>query len=97
MFEGKRRRGAPTKKVVLIGPEYAVWSPGETHDDFLRNWYYDDVSAVGGYNHFELRRQRRAYTLPNPAGGNYFTKGVDTADPMAEAATWLQDFVFQSN
>jgi hypothetical protein len=88
----------PTKNDVLIGPEYAVWSPGQSPTNANGiNYYYDDVPTVGGYNHFELRRHRRAYTLPNPAGGNYFTKGVDTADPMAEAAEWIRLVVFQSN
>lgn len=80
---------APTKNDVLIGPEYAVWSPGQ--DPLVSNglnFYYSDVPADGGYNHFELRRHKRAYTLPG-----VFTAG-QVAPPMGQAATWLEFQVF---
>ncbi len=54
----------------------------------MTNWYYDDVPADGGYNHFELRRYKRAYTLPG-----VFNQG-DLAPPMDEAADWLKTTVF---
>lgn len=74
----------PTKNDVLIGPEYAVWSPGQSPTNANGiNYYYDDVPSRGGYNHFELRRYKRAYTLPG-----VFSAG-EYADPMFEARTWL--------
>jgi hypothetical protein len=79
----------PTKNDVLIGPEYAVWSPGQ--DPLVSNginYYYPDVPADGGYNHFELRRHKRAYTLPG-----VFTAGQE-APPMEVAALWLNG-IFQ--
>ncbi len=85
---------APTKNDVLIGPEYAVWSPGQ-HPLVENgiNYYYDDVPTDGGYNHFELRRHKRAYSLPNPSGGYYFQQG-DVAPPMGQAGAWIRDEIF---
>jgi len=80
----------PTKNDVIIGPDYAVWNPNDDpNDDSGPNRYYDDVPADGGYNHFELRRYKRAYTLPG-----VFQQG-DPAPPMQEAAQWLEIVVFQ--
>lgn len=80
-----------TKNDVIIGPEYAVWNPNEDPDILNGvNYYYDDVPADGGYNHFELRRYKRAYTLPG-----VFNLG-DLAPPMNEAAIWLEDDVFDN-
>lgn len=78
-----------TKNDVIVGPHYAVWNPGEDPNDRDINWYYDDVPADGGYNHFELRRYKRAYTLPG-----VFQQG-DIAPPMGEAAGWLDETVFE--
>ncbi len=55
----------PTKNDVLIGPEYAVWSPGQSPTTANGiNYYYNDVIVRGGYNHFELKRYKRAYEQP---------------------------------
>ncbi len=79
-----------TKNDIIIGPEYAVWNPNEDPDDGDINWYYDDVPADGGYNHFELRRHKRAYTL-----SGVFQQG-ELAPPMRDAALWLDDEVFNN-
>lgn len=78
-----------TKNDVIVGPDYAVWNPGESPNDQSKNWYYDDMTADGGYNHFELRRYKRAYTLPG-----VFQAG-QVALPMGEAKNWLEIVVFQ--
>ncbi|MEX2603685.1 MAG: hypothetical protein WD361_05760 [Gracilimonas sp.] len=52
------------------------------------NWYYDDIPANGGYNHFELRRYKRAYEMPG-----VFNQG-DLAPPMEQVADWLEFQVF---
>ena len=78
-----------TKNDVLIGPEYAVWSPGQNPNDRVNNWFYDDIPQDGGYNHFELRRYKRAYT-DGPGG---FVQG-QLAPPMEEAADWVKYDVF---
>jgi hypothetical protein len=78
-----------TKNDVIIGPDYAVWNPGEAPNDRNINWYYDDLPTDGGYNHFELRRYKRAYTLPG-----VFQQG-DVAPPMGQAAIWLDEVVFE--
>lgn len=74
----------PTKNDVLIGPDYAVWNPGDdpAADDGI-NKFYSDLETGGGYNHFELRRMRRAYTEPG-----VFEEG-DYAPPMYDASQWL--------
>lgn len=77
------------KNYIIIGPEYAVWNPNDDPEiDNGINAYYDDVPADGGYNHFELRRYKRAYTLPG-----VFQQG-DLAPPMEAAADWLEFQVF---
>lgn len=81
----------PTKNDVIIGPDYAVWNPNDDpNDDSGPNRYYDDVPADGGYNHFELRRHKRAYTLPG-----VFQQG-DPAPPMQEAGDWLLEEVWDN-
>tara|TARA_R110002124_G_scaffold252177_1_gene417417 strand:- start:1186 stop:1371 length:186 start_codon:yes stop_codon:yes gene_type:complete len=46
-------------------------------------------SMVGGYNHFELRNYRRAYTLPSSNGNPGFSAGsVNPA--MLEVETWIR-------
>ncbi len=77
----------PTKNDVIISPDYAIWSPGQYRNDRVVNWYYDDQPADGGYNHFELRRYKRAYTLPG-----VFQVG-QYAPPMRDAALWLDNDV----
>ncbi len=78
-----------TKNDVIISPDYAVWNPNEDPEVSNGiNYYYDDVPADGGYNHFELRRYKRAYTLPG-----VFNQG-DLAPPMDEAADWLMEEVW---
>jgi hypothetical protein len=76
----------PTKNDVLIGPDYAVWNPGEDpEDDNGVNSFYSDTEPDGGYNHFELRRMKRAYSLEG-----VFEQG-DYAPPMHDATTWLEE------
>ena len=76
----------PTKNDVLIGPDYAVWNPGEDpEDDNGVNSFYSDTESDGGYNHFELRRMKRAYSLEG-----VFEQG-DYAPPMHDATTWLEE------
>lgn len=91
-FTAEARSAMSSKDIANLcpgtGPDYAVWNPNDDPGDGNINWYYDDVPADGGYNHFELRRYKRAYTLPG-----VFQKG-QLAPPMDEAAQWLQNFVF---
>jgi pimeloyl-ACP methyl ester carboxylesterase len=77
-----------TKNDVIVGPPYAVWNPNEAPNDRILNWWYADITTDGGYNHFELRRHKRAYTLPG-----VFQQG-DLAPPMEETADWLEITVF---
>ncbi|MEX2603166.1 MAG: alpha/beta hydrolase, partial [Gracilimonas sp.] len=37
----------PTKNDVIVGPDYAVWSPWQNPNDRNINWYYDDIPANG--------------------------------------------------
>jgi hypothetical protein len=76
-----------TKNDGLLTPESCVWDPGSSLTDNPKNQYYDDVPADGGYNHFELKRYRRNYTLPG-----VFNAG-DYAPPMRQAALWIRDEV----
>lgn len=82
----------PTKNDVIVQPEYATWGPGQDpNDDSGPNRYYDDIPADGGYNHFEIMRYKRAYTLPL-----VFRVG-DLAPPMRDAADWIDEEVFGNN
>jgi len=72
-----------TKNDGLLSPESCVWDPGSSLTDNPKNQYYDDDPADGGYNHFELKRYKRAYTLPG-----VFNAG-DYAPPMKDAADWI--------
>ena len=74
-----------TKNDGLLSPESCVWDPGSSLTDNPKNQYYDDDPADGGYNHFELKRYKRAYTLPG-----VFNAG-DYAPPMREAARWIDN------
>lgn len=73
---------------MLLGPAYAVWSPGQNPNDQSVNFLYDDLPTEGGYNHFELRRSKRAYSLPG-----VFNAG-DPAPPMEAAEEWLEEVVY---
>lgn len=70
----------------LVAPNLAVWSPNQNQNDRVTNFYYGDEGADGGYNHSELRRARRAYTLPG-----VFRAGEETK-PWREAKTWMIDY-----
>jgi hypothetical protein len=87
---------APTKNDVLIGPEYAVWNSGQSPNDEVLNFYYDDVPTVGGYNHFELRRHRRAYELPNPNSTEPFFRKDDLTPPFEVLVDWFETQVFDN-
>lgn len=66
----------------VVNIHSVLWSKG---DSFIgdHNQYFDDVPADGGYNHFELRNHKRAYTLPGQ-----FTKG-DLNPSMEEVRKWI--------
>jgi hypothetical protein len=72
-----------TKNDGLLTPESCVWDSGSPLVGYAKNKYYDDDPADGGYNHFELKRYKRAYTLPG-----VFNKG-GYAPPMKDAADWI--------
>ena len=74
-----------TKNDGLLTHESCVWDPGSPLVGYSKNKYYDDVPDEGGYNHFELKRYKRAYTLPG-----VFNAG-DYAPPMREAARWINN------
>jgi hypothetical protein len=74
-----------TKNDGLLTPQSCVWDPGSPLVGYAKNKYYDDVPNDGGYNHFELKRYKRAYTLPG-----VFNVG-DYAPPMREAALWINN------
>ena len=78
----------PEKTDLVVTPNYAVWSPGQQPNDRNANFLYDDTEPDGGYNHFEIRRMNRAYTLPG-----VFEKG-DITPPMRGVREWFQDVVF---
>ena len=81
----------PTKNDVIVQPEYATWSPGQDPNDRITNWLYDDIPADGGYNHFEIMRYKRAYTLDD-----VFQVG-DLAPPMRDAADWIDEEIFEND
>lgn len=66
----------------VVNIHSVLWSKG---DSFIgdHNQYFDDVPADGGYNHFELRNHKRAYTLPGQ-----FAKG-DLNPSMEEVSKWI--------
>jgi hypothetical protein len=78
----------PEKTDLVVTPNYAVWSPGQQPNDRNANFLYDDTEPDGGYNHFEIRRMNRAYTLPD-----VFEKG-DITPPMREVREWFMEDVF---
>ncbi|MCH2450694.1 MAG: GPI inositol-deacylase [Gracilimonas sp.] len=61
-----------------------LWHDDDSFGD-LNNRLFDDVPADGGYNHFELRNHKRAYTLPGQ-----FNEG-DVNPSMLFARNWLND------
>ncbi|MBO6523689.1 MAG: hypothetical protein JJ971_07695 [Balneolaceae bacterium] len=74
----------PEKHDGVVNISSVLWSMG---DAFIgdHNQYFSDVPADGGYNHFELRNHKRAYTLPGQ-----FAKG-DLNPSMEEVANWIKD------
>ena len=56
----------------------------------IRNSTFVIRNYMVGYNHFELRRYKRAYT-DGPGG---FVQG-QLAPPMREAAIWVDEDVFR--
>lgn len=78
----------PEKTDLVVTPMYAVWSPGQRPNDRNVNFLYDDTEPDGGYNHFEIRRMNRAYTLPR-----VFERGQITP-PMDDVREWFERFVF---
>lgn len=78
----------PEKNDAVVSPSYAVWSSGQQPNDQVINYLYDDVPAEGGYNHFEIKRYRRAYALQD-----VFQVG-DLAPPMEDGANWVRFTVF---
>lgn len=78
----------PEKNERILPLEYRAEANDDPEVDDGVNAYYDDVPADGGYNHFELRRHKRAYTLPG-----VFQAG-QLAPPIRDAAIWLDDEVF---
>jgi len=57
----------------------------QDQNDRVTNFYYGDGGADGGYNHSELRRATRAYTLPG-----VFNQGDETPQ-WREAKGWMID------
>jgi hypothetical protein len=78
----------PEKTDLIVTPMYAVWSPGQSPNDQNVNFLYDDTEPDGGYNHFEIRRMNRAYTLPD-----VFERGQITP-PMDDVRRWFESDVF---
>lgn len=78
----------PEKTDLVVTPMYAVWSPGQSPNDRNVNYLYDDTEPDGGYNHFEIRRMNRAYTLPD-----VFERG-DITPPMDDVDLWFRDELF---
>ena len=79
----------PEKTDLVVTPMYAVWSPGQSPNDRNVNFLYDDTEPDGGYNHFEIRRMNRAYTLPD-----VFERG-DITPPMDDVRAWFNEVVFR--
>jgi len=67
----------------VVNIHSVLWKEGQalisTH-----NQYFDDIPADGGYNHFELRNYKRAYTLPG-----VFNKG-DINPSLEKAELWIK-------
>lgn len=78
-----------TKNDGLLTPESCVWDPGSSLTNNPKNHYYDDVSADGGYNHFELKRYKRNYESKDVNLNTVFRVG-DYAPPMRDAARWIE-------
>ncbi|MCF7803675.1 MAG: hypothetical protein K9N46_00050 [Candidatus Marinimicrobia bacterium] len=68
----------------LVSPNLAVWKKGQNQNDRSTNFYYGDEGADGGYNHSEIRRAQRAYTLPG-----VFSKGQETPQ-WTETSDWMR-------
>jgi|GEM_PF-1120725 pimeloyl-ACP methyl ester carboxylesterase len=66
----------------VVNIHSVLWSKGDSFNGD-HNQYFDDVPADGGYNHFELRNHKRAYTLPGQ-----FAKG-DLNPSMEEVSKWI--------
>jgi hypothetical protein len=75
----------PTKSDGFLTFNSMTWNKGDNPNDRQKNFHYPDDTPEGGYNHLEIKRYKRAYTLDG-----VFTKG-QLAPPMDEAAKWIQD------
>jgi hypothetical protein len=77
-------RSIPTKSDGFLTINSMTWNKGDNPNDRQKNFHYPDNTPEGGYNHIEVKRYKRAYTLPG-----VFNVG-DPAPPMDEAAKWIK-------
>ena len=75
----------PTKSDCFLTFNSMTWNKGDNPNDRQKNFHYPDDTPEGGYNHLEIKRYKRAYTLPG-----VFNKG-QLAPPMEETARWIDN------
>ena len=70
----------------LITPESCLWDKSDSLND-EHNKYYSDEREEGGYNHSELKRYIRAYSVGEG----------DITEPWKMIKEWLKEKVFKEN
>ena len=71
----------------VVNIHSVLWSEGDVFGD-ANNIFMSDEPHDGGYNHFEIRNYRRAYSLPSSNGKPGFSAG--SVNPsMDRVKAWL--------
>lgn len=73
----------------VVNINSVLWSKGDAFDD-ANNLFMSDAPYNGGYNHFEIRNYKRAYSLPSSNGNPGFSEG-DVNPAMLRVENWIVD------
>ena len=78
----------PDKNDGGVNINSVLWSKGDAFGD-RNNIFMSDIPADGGYNHFEIRNYKRAYSLPSSNGNPGFSEG-DVNPAMLRVENWIR-------
>lgn len=81
----------------VITPSYGSWKASETTNWNVQNGplglngnqYFTDQEKGGGYNHFEMRRAKRAYSWDNHKYGDEDIIEGQENPPLRTARLWF--------
>lgn len=79
----------PSKNDGFFAPQFGVWNSGDSIDDRIHNFHYDDGDNKG-FNNLELVRFKRTYTEGNQIAGQL-------SRPMRESKEWLDNEILGNN